>query len=130
MLPCPIGTASAVPCFAVAPTANLAAAGYFLFILSNSFGYVSMSATFQDTVPPALRGRITSFWYLVTYIGAGVGPLVTGLLTDRWLGSLDALPEALVSMRLPFLSLSLSYTLICFPQSHGWRANVRGASRV
>src|SRR3546814_12315517 len=48
MLPCSIGTAIAVPCFAVAPTANLAAAGYFLFILSNSFGYVSMSATFQD----------------------------------------------------------------------------------
>src|SRR3546814_3873066 len=70
MLPCSIGTAIAVPCFAVAPTANLAAAGYFLFILSNSFGYVSMSATFQDMVPPALRGRITSFWYLVTYIGA------------------------------------------------------------
>src|SRR3546814_974311 len=93
MLPCSIGTAIAVPCFAVAPTANLAAAGYFLFILSNSFGYVSMSATFQDMVPPALRGRITSFWYLVTYIGAGVGSLVSGLPTDRWLGSPAALPE-------------------------------------
>src|SRR3546814_1583662 len=74
-----------------------------------------MSATFQDMVPPALRGRITSFWYLVTYIGAGVGPLVTGLLTDRWLGSPAALPEALVSMSLPIIALSLVCTLISFP---------------
>src|SRR3546814_727912 len=128
LLPCSIGTAIAVPCFAVAPTANLAAAGYFLFILSNSFGYVSMSATFQDMVPPALRGRITSFWYLVTYIGAGVGPLVTGLLTDRWLGSPAALPEALVSMSLPIIALSLVCTLISFPLYDGVRAKVRGAA--
>src|SRR3546814_11452739 len=105
MLPCSIGTAIAVPCFAVAPTANLAAAGYFLFILSNSFGYVSMSATFQDMVPPALRGRITSFWYLVTYIGAGVGPLVTGLLTYRRLGSPASFPEELVSTSLHSIAL-------------------------
>ena len=128
MLPCWIGTAIAVPCFAFAPTANLAAAGYLLFILSNSFGYVSMSATFQDMVPPALRGRITSFWYLVTYIGAGVGPLVTGLLTDRWFGSPAALPEALVLMSLPIIALSLVCTLISFPLYDGVRAKVRGAA--
>lgn len=125
MLPCWIATAIAIPCFAFAPTVGTAAAGYFGFILANSFGYVSMSATFQDMVPPALRGRTTSFWYLVTYIGAGAGPLTTGLLTDRWFGTDSALPEALVLMSLPVVAISLVCTLIAFPFYDAVRSQMR-----
>lgn len=128
MLPCWIGTAIMIPCFAFAPTAPTAAAGYLGFILANSFGYVSMSATFQDMVPSALRGRTTSFWYLVTYVGAGAGPLTTGLLTDRWFGSPAALPEALVLMSLPVVAISIACTLIAFPFHDALRGQLRNAS--
>src|SRR3546814_11121460 len=60
LLPCSLGTAIAVPCFSVAPTANPAAAGYFLFIHSNDFTYVRMYAAVPDMVPPPLRRRIPS----------------------------------------------------------------------
>lgn len=122
-----IGALIAIPCFTIAPTVLGAALGYLGFILFNSLAYVSMSAVFQDMVPPALRGRITSFWYVVTYIGAGVGPLVTGLLTDRWFVSPAALPQAIMWMSVPIVLIGFLCSLRALPLYDAMRARTAGA---
>ena len=123
-----IGSAITIPCFAFMPMPSGAAAGYCGFIFLNSFVYVSMSTTFHDMVPATLRGRITSFWYVVAYIGVGIGPLATGLITDHWFLSPAALPQAIVLMSAPALLVGLLCTLRAIPYYDAQRALTRGGT--
>ena len=120
------GALVAIPYFAIAPTVSGAAVGYLGFIFFDSVGYVSMSAVFQDMVPPALRGRVTSFWYVVTYIGAGVGPLATGLLTDHWFASPAALPQAIIWASVPIVVIGFFCSLRALPLYDAMRARPPG----
>ncbi len=125
-LPWWIGATVAIPCFAFAPTSESAAAGYMFFIFFNSIGYVSATAVIQDMVPSAMRGRIVAFWYVVTNVGSGLGPLVTGLLTDRYFGSESTLPLAIVVASIPALLLGLVCSVYGIPLYDALRVRIEG----
>jgi MFS family permease len=103
----------AVMAFALSGTFNMAVAGYFLFVLVNTVGYVSASAVIQDMVPSHLRGRTTAFWYLVTGIlGNGFGPMATALVTDHVFRNEAALPYSMVVVAIPGVILGLTASLL------------------
>jgi hypothetical protein len=67
------------------------------FVATLPFG--SAAAALQQVVPNVMRAQIISLYILVTnLVGAGFGPLVTGMLTDRVFASPQAVGTSIATV--------------------------------
>jgi MFS family permease len=64
-------------------------------------------ALVQVLVPPLLRGRVSALYVLfVNLVGLGVGPVVIGLLSDRFFNSAGGVTSAVVAYSIAMLSVA------------------------
>ena len=99
---------AAAPClmtFLFAP--SLISAGLALGCWSMTTGaiYAPGVALSQNLAPPRMRGTVTAMFYLVSnFLGAGTGPIVAGLISDRLAPSVAG-----QSLRYALLIMSVGY---------------------
>ena len=67
--------------------------------------YAPGVALSQNLAPPRMRGTVTAMFYLVSnFLGAGTGPIVAGLISDRLAPSVAG-----QSLRYALLIMSVGY---------------------
>lgn len=98
--------------FTLADSVGLSIVGLACYAAFNALAYASATAVIQDMVPAQLRGRNTSFWYLVTALGNGGGPLATALATDYVFGDKAAVPYAILLVAVPSVLLGFILSFI------------------
>jgi MFS family permease len=98
---------------ALATQTTTTAVGIFGTFFFFSFPTAPGIAGLQVVTPPPLRGRIAAiFSAAVNLVGAGLGPLVVGLLTDRGFRDKAAVKAALANVEVVALSIGI-FAFIC-----------------
>lgn len=88
--------------------------GTALVLLGIASGFSSLvnglgPTTVQDIVPDWLRGQATAiFFFVINLLGLGVGPTAVALVTDKVLGSDQALHQSMAYVAIPAILLGIA----------------------
>ncbi|MGV7123135.1 spinster family MFS transporter [Sphingopyxis sp. 550A] len=113
-----LATLAAAPFLILAFTASSAANSMVLLgvgMLFYGFTAPGPYSTFNRLAPPELRGRLMACFILFhALVGAGLAPVVVGLVTDRVFGDESAVGHSLVTVLSAALPLMAAFLYLCW----------------
>jgi len=128
MLYCRLASLPAMVAMPLMPSPWLAIACMAVQMLTLGMSGPSINAVVQIVAPAHIRGQVTALYlFIYTFVGSGLSPLVTGLVTDYVFTSPDDLRWSILLLHVVFLPVALGVSWLGLKP---YREEVRRLNRI